>query len=497
MAITILSASFTGMNSYIVSVEVDIFNGLSGFSIVGMGDTAIIESRERIRSSLKNIDVIFPAKKVIVNLSPADIRKKGSQFDLSICTGILANLGYIENMPRLEKYLILGELSLNGDVKSCKGIINAVILAKNNNLEGIIIPYDNYREASLIKGIKIIPVKNLTDVFRFLNEGKYYTLKNTESNSETYTNDIDFSDIKGQSHAKRAAEIAAAGGHNLFLIGDPGSGKSMIAKRMITILPHMHEEEIIETTRIYSIAGMLSPEFPVVSERPFRAPHHTASTVSLVGGSTRPGEISLALHGVLFLDELGEYPLKLLEVLRQPLEDGKITISRADFSAVYPVNMILITASNPSPSGYFPNDPRCTDTLRDIKRYVKKFSGPLLDRMDLYVELKKLSHMEILNMNNGEASADIKKRVLKARKIQYLRYNSIKLNKDMKKKDLEKYCRLDDEMLEFLTPVIEKFELSARAYDKILKVARTIADLDEAENIQIRHLSEALNYRKK
>ena len=242
---------------------------------------------------------------------------------------------------------------------------------------------------------------------------------------------------------------------------------------------------------------MLSPEFPVVSERPFRAPHHTASTVSLVGGSTRPGEISLALHGVLFLDELGEYPLKLLEVLRQPLEDGKITISRADFSAVYPVNMILITASNPSPSGYFPNDPRCTDTLRDIKRYVKKFSGPLLDRMDLYVELKKLSHMEILNMNNGEASADIKKRVLKARKIQYLRYNSIKLNKDMKKKDLEKYCRLDDEMLEFLTPVIEKFELSARAYDKILKVARTIADLDEAENIQIRHLSEALNYRKK
>ena len=219
--------------------------------------------------------------------------------------------------------------------------------------------------------------------------------------------------------------------------------------------------------------------------------------VLLVGGSTRPGEISLALHGVLFLDELGEYPLKLLEVLRQPLEDGKITISRADFSAVYPVNMILITASNPSPSGYFPNDPRCTDTLRDIKRYVKKFSGPLLDRMDLYVELKKLSHMEILNMNNGEASADIKKRVLKARKIQYLRYKSIKLNKDMKKKDLEKYCRLDDEMLEFLTPVIEKFELSARAYDKILKVARTIADLDEAENIQIRHLSEALNYRKK
>ncbi len=497
MAITILSASYTGMNSYIVNVEVDIFNGLPGFSIVGMGDTAIIESRERIRSSLKNIDVIFPAKKVIVNLSPADIRKKGSQFDLSICTGILANLGYIENMPRLEKYLILGELSLNGDVKSCKGIINAVILVKDNNLEGIIIPYDNYKEASLIKGINIIPVKNLNDVFRFLNEGKYHTIKNTDFKSDLYTEDIDFSDIKGQSHAKRAAEIAAAGGHNLFLIGDPGSGKSMIAKRMTTILPRMHEEEIIETTRIYSIAGMLSPEFPVVSERPFRAPHHTASTVSLVGGSLRPGEISLALNGILFLDELGEYPLKLLEVLRQPLEDGKVTISRADFSAIYPVNMILITASNPTPSGYFPNDPRCIDTLRDIKRYIKKFSGPLLDRMDLYVELKKLSYREILNMNNGESSAEIKKRVLKARKIQYLRYKSIKLNKDMKKKDIEKYCILNNEILEFLNSVIEKFDLSARAYDKVIKVARTIADLEESENIEIRHLSEALNYRKK
>ncbi|MCP1224541.1 YifB family Mg chelatase-like AAA ATPase [Sebaldella sp. S0638] len=497
MAITILSASFTGMNSYIVNVEVDIFNGLPGFSIVGMGDTAIIESRERIRSSLKNIDVIFPAKKVVVNLSPADIRKKGSQFDLSICTGILANLGYIENMARLEKYLILGELSLNCAVKSCKGIINAVILAKNNNLEGIIIPYENYKEASLIKGIKIVPVKNLNDVFRFLNEGKYYTIKNTEPESELHIDDIDFSDIKGQSHAKRAAEIAAAGGHNLFLIGDPGSGKSMIAKRVITILPHMHEEEIIETTRIYSIVGMLSPEFPVVSQRPFRAPHHTASTVSLVGGSQRPGEISLALNGILFLDELGEYPLKLLEVLRQPLEDGKVTISRADFSAVYPVSMILITASNPSPSGYFPDDPRCTDTLRDIKRYIKKFSGPLLDRMDLYVELKKLSHTEILSMTKGESSSEIKKRVLKARKIQYFRYKSIKLNKDMKKKDIEKYCELTDEMFEFLNSVIEKFDLSARAYDKVLKVARTIADLEGTENIQIHHLSEALNYRKK
>ena len=432
-----------------------------------------------------------------MNLSPADIRKKGSQFDLSICVGILANLGCIENMARLKKYLILGELSLNGDVKSCKGIINAVILAKNNNLEGIIIPYENYKEASLIKEIKIIPVKNLNDVFGFLNEGRYYKIKNADFGTETYADDTDFSDIKGQSHAKRAAEIAAAGGHNLFLIGDPGSGKSMIAKRIITILPDMHEEEIIETTRIYSIAGMLSPEFPVVSHRPFRAPHHTASTVSLVGGSQRPGEISLALNGILFLDELGEYPLKLLEVLRQPLEDGKITISRADFSAIYPVSMILITASNPSPSGYFPDDPRCTDTLRDIKRYIKKFSGPLLDRMDLYIELKKLSHAEILSMKKGESSSEIKKRILKARKIQYLRYRGIKLNKDMKKNDIEKYCKLNNEMLEFLSSVIEKFELSARAYDKVLKVARTIADLDGTEDIQIRHLSEALNYRKK
>ena len=281
MAITILSSSYIGMNSYIVSVEADIFNGLPSFSIVGMGDTAISESKERIRSSLKNIGVKFPSKRVIVNLSPADIKKKGSHFDLSICIGILANLDFISNLALLENYLILGELSLNGDIKSCKGIINAAILAKNNNLKGIIIPYENAREASLIKGIDIMAVRNLSDIFKFLNDNIKIPFKDkiiVEKDPEF--EDIDFTDVKGQFLAKRAIEIAAAGGHNIFLIGDPGSGKSMLAKRIITILPNMHEEEIIETTKIYSIAGLLSENEPIISKRPFRAPHHTASVVS-------------------------------------------------------------------------------------------------------------------------------------------------------------------------------------------------------------------------
>ena len=281
MAITILSSSYIGMNSYIVNVEVDIFNGFPSFSIVGMGDTAISESKERIRSSLKNIGIKFPAKRVIVNLSPADIKKKGSHFDLSICIGILANLDFIGNLAYLENYLILGELSLNGEIKSCKGIINAAILAKNNNLKGIIIPYENAREASLIKGIDIIAVRNLSDIFKFLNDNIKISFKDkiiVEKDPEF--EDIDFTDVKGQFLAKRAIEIAAAGGHNIFLIGDPGSGKSMLAKRIITILPNMHEEEIIETTKIYSIAGLLSENEPIISKRPFRAPHHTASVVS-------------------------------------------------------------------------------------------------------------------------------------------------------------------------------------------------------------------------
>lgn len=497
MAITILSSSYIGVNSYIVEVEADISNGLPNFCIVGMGDTAILESKERIRSSLKNMGISFPVKRVIVNLSPADIKKRGSQFDLSICVGILANMGYISNLGKLSDYLILGELALSGDIKSCKGIINAAVLAKEHNLKGIIVPFDNAREAQLINGLDIISVKNLADVLRFFNEDKKIKLENF-SLEEYYSDyDIDFSEVKGQFFAKRAFEISAAGGHNIFLIGDPGSGKSMLAKRLISILPSMSEKEIIETTRIYSISGFLSKDSPIINKRPFRSPHHTATIVSMVGGSIRPGEVSLALNGVLFLDELGEYPVKLLEVLRQPLEDGKITISRSDFTADYPVNMILVTATNPTPGGFFEDDPRCTDSLTSIKKYKKKFSGPLLDRMDIYVEMRRLSKEEILDNKISESSEKIRQRVINARKVQFQRHKNEKLNKDMNKNDLAKFCKLDSKTEDFLDSAIENFNLSARSYDKVLKVSRTIADLDGKENIFLNHVLEALNYRRR
>ena len=393
MAISVLSCSYMGIESYIVEVEVDISNGLPIFNIVGMGDLAILESKERIRSCFKNLDLEFPVKRVLVNLSPADLKKKGSHFDLPVFIGILANIGKIKKMYNLKNYLILGEISLNGKVKSVRGVINATILAKEKGIKGIIVPFENYNEASLISEVEVVPVGEIRDVISFLNEKipkeelyKLLVNKNMENNikKEEEIKNIDFSEIKGQYLAKRAMEIAAAGGHSVFLMGDPGSGKSMIAKRFITILPDMTEEEIIETTKIYSISGMLSSTEPIIKKRPFRSPHHTATQTAMVGGATRVGEITLALNGVFFLDELGEFGIKTLETLRQPLENGSITISRANSIITYPVKNITIMASNPSPSGFFPEDPQCTDSLRDIKNYQKRFSGPLLDRVDLY-----------------------------------------------------------------------------------------------------------------
>ena len=498
MAISLFSCSYMGVDTYVVEVEVDLSRGLPVFNIVGMGDQAISESKERIRSCFKNVGFEFPVRRVLVNLSPANIRKKGSHFDLSIFLGILANTGHISNIEILKKYLILGEISLNGKIKSINGAINATILAKETDFKGVIVPMENYNEAKLISGVEIIPVDEITELLDFL-EGKtdVETLckKAVEMNTSKLEKDensdetVDFSDVKGQLLAKRALEIAAAGGHNVFLIGDPGSGKSMLAKRFNTILPDMPEEEIIETTKIYSISGMLSQNEPIIRKRPFRAPHYSATQVALVGGANRVG--------ILFLDEIGEFEGKTLETLRQPLEDGKIVISRANFSVTYPVKNITITASNPTPSGYFPDNPLCNDSLKEIKRYQKKFSGPLLDRMDLYVEMHQLKKDEIFDETLSEKSEEIQKRVIKAREVQKQRFNSNTLNRDMNKKQLNKYCRIDEESEEIMKSAIDNLKLSVRMFDKILKVSRTIADLDGEENIKKEHLLEALNYRRK
>ena len=504
MAISLFRCSYMGVDTYVVEVEVDLSRGLPVFNIVGMGDQAISESKERIRSCFKNVGFEFPVRRVLVNLSPANIRKKGSHFDLSIFLGILANTGHISNIEILKKYLILGEISLNGKIKSINGAINATILAKETDFKGVVVPMENYNEAKLISGVEIIPVDEITELLDFL-EGKtdVETLckKAVEMNTSKLEKDenldetIDFSDVKGQLLAKRALEIAAAGGHNVFLIGDPGSGKSMLAKRFNTILPDMTEEEIIETTKIYSISGMLSQSEPIIRNRPFRAPHYSATQVALVGGANRVGEITLALNGILFLDEIGEFEGKTLETLRQPLEDGKIVISRANLSVTYPVKNITITASNPTPSGYFPDNPLCNDSLKEIKRYQKKFSGPLLDRMDLYVEMHQLD--EIFDESLSEKSKEIQKRVIKAREVQKQRFNSNTLNRDMNKKQLNKYCKIDEESEEIMKSAIDNLKLSVRMFDKILKVSRTIADLDGEKNIKKEHLLEALNYRRK
>ncbi len=512
MAISVLSSSYEGIESYIVEVEVDISKGLPVFNIVGMGDIAILESKERIKSCFKNMDLEFPVKRVLVNLSPADVKKKGSHFDLPIFMGILAGAGKIMDIKKFDDYLIIGEISLNGKIKPVKGVINATILAKEKGIKGIIIPKKNYNEARLISGVEIIPVEDIVQVKDFFNK----ELKNNETvnidsirnikesgqeqiqmEEDTESENLDFCDVKGQLLAKRAMEIAAAGGHNIFLIGDPGSGKSMMAKRFNTILPDMTEEEIIETTKIYSISGMLSEKIPVIMKRPFRAPHHTATQTALVGGATRVGEITLAINGVFFLDELGEFGIKTLETLRQPLEDGSITISRANSIITYPVKNITIMASNPSPSGFFPEDPQCKDSLRDIKNYQKRFSGPLLDRVDMYVEMRRLKKEEMMENTDSEKSEAIKERVMAVRNIQKKRFGNMKLNSKMSRREIVKYCSLDKETSYMMEEAIEKLSLSVRAYDKILKVSRTIADLEGSDNIRMEHLMEALNYRKK
>ncbi|MGL5797455.1 MAG: YifB family Mg chelatase-like AAA ATPase [Cetobacterium sp.] len=499
MLVRVLSSSYLGIEPFLVEVEVDVTNGLPIFNIVGLGDATISESRDRIRSGIKNMGYMLEPRRIVVNLTPANIKKRGSHFDLPIAIGIMIGMRFISDYKGILKdYILMGELSLTGEVRRAEGIISGVLLAKSKGFKGVIIPEENLEEASIIKDIDIIPVKNLRDVVKFIEEDIVRS-KRILAPVDEVTNSLDMWDVKGQVIAKRALEIVAAGGHNIIMIGSPGSGKSMLAKRLTGILPSMSEKEIIETTKIYSIAGELSERVPIVVNRPFRDPHHTSTTSSIIGGgrTPKPGEISLANNGVLFLDEFTEFDRVVIESLREPLEEKRISITRSLGKMEFPAKLIFVAACNPCFCGNGFDEELCTCTPYDLRRYTKKLSGPIIDRIDLYVQIHRLNDSEILDDERGDSSEIIKKRVLKAREIQSSRFLSEKLNRDMDNADVEKFCFLNAECENIIRTSIRSLNLSMRTYHKILKVARTIADLENSINIEANHLLEAINFRKK
>jgi magnesium chelatase family protein len=497
------SASVQGIDACLIDVEIDISSGLPVFSIVGLPDTSVKESRDRVVSAIKNSGFDFPTKKITVNLAPADIKKEGGAFDLPISLGILASSGIIEKKS-LQNFCAIGELSLDGKLRPVKGILPIVLSLHKFGITQVIVPEKNKNEACVAKDIEIYPFNDLKDVIKFLKKEiavEHYKQDNISVQTGSTKSSIDFSDIKGQFFAKRAAEVACAGGHNMIMVGPPGSGKTMIAKRIPTILPSMSFEESVETTKIWSVSGLVQAGESLITSRPFRSPHHTTSSVALIGGGSypKPGEVSLAHNGVLFLDELTEFRRDVLEVLRQPLEDKIVTVSRAKNTLSFPASFMLIASMNPCPCGNYGSDKECTCNPYQVKRYRSKISGPLMDRIDIQLEVPALKIDEITSNKNiaNETSQEIRERVIKARNIQYERFKgkNIYCNAQMGPKEIKKYCVLEEKAGLMLHNAIEKLGFSARAYDRILKVARTIADLASSEIIQSNHIAEAIKYR--